>query len=155
MPNSICAAWFFFLSFYGAADLAQQSRHIENAAQLHVGMTPAEVQEVMGSPTGRYEAKSLTALVFSRFLPKHWFYGTTCDIHSIVVPGLPFPNPIPVHLRLFSYADDDVVVRWSFDDQVAEITRPKPIRVPLEFYGIHNARIFVSDIVTLISSVAK
>ncbi len=140
MPDSIAAVWYAYLIFVGATDFAMQDRYIDASAKLDKSMTPAEVLEVMGPPSGRYEATGFLHLAFLSFQPKHWYWGERVDIHRLVLPTLPVANPFPYHIRLFGYADNDVVVRWSATDQIMEITRPAPAPAPASFHDLLDAK---------------
>lgn len=146
MPNSIASFWYAYLIFVGASDFAKQDRYIDAASMLDRKMTPAQVLEIMGPPSGRYEATGFIRLALLNFQPKHWYWGERVDIHRLVLPSLPILNPFPYHVRIFGYADNDVVVRWSSTDQIMEITLPSPVSAPAVFHDLLEAQIATREL---------
>ncbi|MEM9646823.1 MAG: hypothetical protein AAF989_17665 [Planctomycetota bacterium] len=126
--------WIIMLSFAGAAEQAQQSENVMAAQRLREGMTQEEVLDVMGPPDIDY-----------RPAWNQWCYGISVDIEGIVVSYGKL-NPIPLRLRLISYAEDDVVVRWGVGEDVLTIDRPKRFDAPEEFHQMLDRIRFVDTV---------
>ena len=156
VPDSTSAVWFTFLLITGSADLAQQELCAGAARQVAVGMTAADVESLLGSPTQTFEAKGIVSLIFIYDCqPKHYCYGASVHLDNIILPGLPFANPIPIQIRSFGYAETDVVIRLSATDKVMATTIPKLPDVPDEFHSILDARNFMAALCFLAASAAE
>jgi hypothetical protein len=155
MPGSLSAVWFTLLLFSGAADLAQQQRYADAARSIEAGMTVADVEALLGPPTQTYNASGFFSLIFLYDCqPKHYCYGASVHLNNIVLPGLPFANPLPVQLRSFGYTDTDVVIRLSATNKVMSTTVPDLSDVPEEFASILDARDFISTLWSLAAMAA-
>jgi hypothetical protein len=75
-------------------------------------------------------------------------YGTRICVDAIVVPNLPFPNPIPVHIRLFGAAHEDLVIEWTPHDRVAKVVRPE-LNVPVGAAEVFEPFYVVYDLLRL------
>ncbi|MCC9658784.1 hypothetical protein [Rhodopirellula halodulae] len=153
IPDSISAVWFTFLLISGSADLAQQERYADIARDVTVGMTASDVESLLGPPTQLFEAGGILSLVLIyNCQPKHYCYGASVHLDNLILPGLPFPNPLPIQIRSFGYADTDVVIRLSATDEVTATTIPKLPAIPEEFHDILDARNFISTLCSLAMS---
>jgi len=132
--------WIFFLVLVGAGDQAQQSRKVDIAQELRVGMTQQEVLDLLGPPDIDYRPHW-----------NHWCYGTSVDFESIVTPD-GWLNPIPIQFRFFSYCEDDVVVRWGVLDKAVRIDRPNKFVVADEFQQILDTYVFVQTVFELLTA---
>jgi hypothetical protein len=83
----------------------------------------------MGVPTLRWEVRTGSAELFFGKRPAQWIYGTTIDLQRLIIPELPFPNPIPIKFRLFSAYEDDLVIEWTPDKKISNVKRPE-LNVP-------------------------
>ncbi|MEM1070619.1 MAG: hypothetical protein AAGG48_09050 [Planctomycetota bacterium] len=110
--------WTLWLCVIAATEQARQSSNVEAAHRLKGGMTQEEVLEIMGPPDIDY-----------RPTWNHWCYGTSLDFETICSAGGRF-IPIPLKLRLFSYGENDVVVRWNVNDKVMSVDRPESLPAP-------------------------
>lgn len=123
--SPLCTAWFLYVVVAGHVEEAQQQRLIEASRAVSVGMTPAEVRNVLGEPNGEYGPRGFVAWLLMGPRPKQWMYGAGLNPDYLIVPGLPFPNPLPINIRISDYADDDLVIDWSPKDTVTAVRRPE------------------------------
>ena len=121
MYAPVCQYWIICLSFIGAAEHAKQSRAVESAQQVRVGMTRQQVLDILGPPDIDYRPQW-----------DHWCYGRTVDLASMLGHDGRL-NPLPFRWRLFFYSDDDVVVRWGDNDKVVAMNSPDRFPSPAEF----------------------
>lgn len=111
--------WILFATIVGVGERVHLSRLVEAAQPIQAGATKAEVLQAIGEPTFEWEESSI--LWFKN--PERWVYGTTFNVEAIALP-IPFANPIPVNIRLFGAAEDDLVFSWEAG-KVTEIARPE------------------------------
>lgn len=123
--NAICAVWFTALLIAEPMEEAHQHRLIEASSAVRVGMTPDQVTAVLGEPEAEYGERTGLAWLLMGPRPKQWVYGTTLNLDYLIVPGLPFPNPWPVNVRVAEYARKDLVINWSDEDTVTAVRRPE------------------------------
>ena len=132
--------WIIFLLLVGATEKADQARTVQAAQRVSVGMSRDEVREILGAPDIDY-----------RPTWDHWCYGMSIEIEDMLIPNFGL-NPIPVRFRLFSYAEDDVVVRWGLNDRVQRIDRPRSLEVPESFFAILDCARFVQSVDAFVRS---
>jgi hypothetical protein len=90
-------------------------------------MSPSDVHSVLGEPSEIYEypeRRGLTSFLLGQ-RPTQWMYGTTLNMDYLIVPDLPCPNPLPLNMRILSYASEDLVIYWTPERTVAHVRRPK------------------------------
>ncbi len=114
--------WAIILLVVGIGEEVHLQGRIDRAMALSNGASSEEVLAVIGEPDHKWKARD--GWLFFAAHPDQWIYGTTINLESIVVPGLPFPNPIPLKLRLFSSDLDDLVVEWNTEGKLAKIVKP-------------------------------
>ena len=117
--------WFIVLIVIGSAEDARQHRLIEQSAAVTMGMTQEQVIEILGKPDIATKAKTFWQLLFLGFDSGQWYWGNSIDLRSIFIPDSTLLNPLPINIRIFSYADHDLVICWGFNDRVTEIRRPE------------------------------
>lgn len=132
--------WGLCLLLLSGLEQASQAKVVEAAQQVAPGMTREEVREILGSPHIDYRPQW-----------DHWLYGTSLDPRAVFHKTGRF-NPIPIRLRLFSYAEDDVVIRWDLNNRVLKIDRPESIQVSEQMLGIHETVQFLKALDSLVRS---
>ncbi len=125
LTNAVCATWFTFLVFAEPVERAHQLRIVEASQAVRVGMTPGEVRAVLGEPNVVYEERPAIILLLKGYRPKQWMYGPRLNLDYLIVPELPFANPLPINLRITEYADEDLVIDWSRNETVIAVKRPE------------------------------
>ncbi|KAA1256835.1 hypothetical protein LF1_58850 [Rubripirellula obstinata] len=126
IPDSLLAAWFAFVFITEPIEHAAHHRLVKNSNAVHAGMTPLEVTTILGDPAAKYAKRGVIATWWLEGpRPKQWMYGTGFNLDYVVIPNFPWLNPLPLNLRIFDYADDDLVVDWTDDDLVTSVKRPK------------------------------
>jgi hypothetical protein len=112
---------------------------------VRVGATEAEVLSILGPPSARYPARGGMALLILGPRPSQWCYGTVINLRYVAIPQWPYPNPLPINLRIFNYDEDDLVVDWSPEGKVTGISRPAFQGTPVTVQLIKALR-FLMDI---------
>jgi len=123
--------WSVLLLIYGGYEQQRIDRYVEASAKIKADDSEADVVSILGKPDIRYDkrSKELSALFGS--VPRKWVYGSLIYLEYLFVRELPFPNPIPIHFRLFESPDDnDLVIEWSEDDTVLRVVKPKYPKKP-------------------------
>lgn len=143
--------WFVSLILIGSAEEARQHRLIETSQAITVGMTPDRVIEIMGQPDSSSKASDFWQLAFLGFNSGQMSWGSAVNMDAFFIPGSPEPNPFPIHLRLFSYAENDLVINFGFDDLVTEVRRPT-LEVPSIAHGSLDAWLFVRRVALLLAA---
>lgn len=147
---SLKPIWFVTLILVGSAEDARQQRLVERSGRVAIGMTHAQVIDIMGRPDNAMKAKDFWQLAFLGFNSGQWYWGSAIDLGNIVVPDSPVLNPFPINLRILSYADHDLVICWGFDDRVTEIRRPQ-FDVPPIACDLLDSWLFVRDLALLLT----
>lgn len=119
--NGTFAPWVLWLITIGTAERVHLHHVVEASRQVDIGATEEEVLAILGEPKARYAERS--GWFFGR--PRQWMYGTTINLHHVIVPGIPVPILIPINIRWFGYDTDDLVIDWTRDGKVAKIVRPE------------------------------
>ena len=125
VTSPLFSTWLLFLAVAGPIEEAHQQRLIEASRAVCVGMTPVDVRDILGEPDGEYGPRGLVARLLMGPRPKQWMYGSRLNLNYLIVPGLPFPNPLPINIRIAGYAAEDLIIDWSLDDTVTAIRRPE------------------------------
>jgi hypothetical protein len=117
-------AWVATLALIGSVEQAQLDQLIQASSQLKPGDDQARVLAVLGRPRARWQRRGpIASFVLGGSQPR-WAYGTHLDLSAIIVPDSPFPNVLPIKLRLFGPDEEDLVIIWNADGSVASIERP-------------------------------
>lgn len=125
MCNTLLNCWALFLAVIGIGEHVRLQGLVERSAGIATGASEAEVERLLGEPNYKWKAKSGLGRLILGDRPTRWIYATGIDLQSLIVPGLPFPNPFPLNIRWFQTPDDsDLVVEWTPNNQVAKVTRP-------------------------------
>ena len=114
--------WVLGLALVGLMELNYLRDQVEKSAQVVVGNSEAQVLEAIGEPRHRWNKWEHW---FWNDRPRRWVYGTRVDVHSIVLPNLPYPNPIAFKFRIFGAFESDLVVAFDDDRRVVSIQRPE------------------------------
>jgi hypothetical protein len=129
--------WIFALVLIGMGEQVQLQRLVERSAGIAIGATEGDVERAIGEPGLKGEARrGLARFIFGERRVQ-WIYGTSINLGAIFIPELPFLNPIPLRLRLFSADEDDLVIEWTPTKQVAKVSRPK-LDVPDELMELYQ-----------------
>lgn len=148
--NALCTAWFFALLIAEPIEEAHQYRLIERSRSVQIGMTPDETRAVLGEPDAEYERRGLLTRLLLGPRPKQWVYGTTLNLDYLIAPGLPFPDPFPLNLRIFDFAAEDLVIDWSSEDMVSSLRRPQ-FEVPEVADDMLEAVYFVTSVLRVLA----
>ncbi|HEV7226612.1 MAG TPA: hypothetical protein VGN42_28150, partial [Pirellulales bacterium] len=97
----------------GVGEQVHLQRLVDRSARIAIGANERDVERAIGEPIAKWEARRGWARFVFGERGAQWVYGTSIDLGSIFVPELPFPNPVPLRLRLFSADDDDLVIEWT------------------------------------------
>jgi hypothetical protein len=122
-------SWAAGMALIGVMELKCFESQIENAAEIAVGDSSEEVHEAIGEPHHDWDKFEHR---FWNDRPHRWVYGTTISLRSIVLPELPFPNPVPINIRIFGAAAGDLVVAFDDDMEVISIRQPYTSSQPTE-----------------------
>lgn len=117
--------WALLLAFCGACEQQRLERLVEASKKVVVGASEADVLSILGQPIDRFGKRSDLASAFFGNVPRKWAYGSTVDLHQFFIPDFPFPNPIPIKLRLWWPDEGDLVIDWDDTGTVAKVTRPR------------------------------
>lgn len=131
--GTLLNCWIFALVLIGMGEQVQLQRLVDRSAGIAIGASEGDVERAIGEPIATWEARR--GFIFGG--PAQWAYGTSIDLGSILVPELPFLNPIPLRWRLFSACEDDLVIEWTPTKQVAKVSRPK-LDVPDELMELYQ-----------------
>ena len=103
--------------------LARTLRASEN---VRVGDSEANVVNLIGPPLAKYDEYAGWSILGIGAHPKQWCYGTNICLENLFIDD-PFVmmSPLPINLRWFSYADDDLVIDWDSNGHVVGIAKPK------------------------------
>lgn len=104
----------------GSIQRIQFDEKVRVSHQLKPGDSEARVLEVLGNPRERRRGGFFSFGTGQL----RWIYGTDIDLGEIINPNLPFPNLVPIRLRIFGPCDDDLVVNWDDHGEVASIDHP-------------------------------
>lgn len=110
---TLLKGWTVVLVFIGIGEKVHLQKIVDQSASLVVGATQEDVLRTLGEPKIKWDARRGVARFIFGERPSQWIYGTTIDLRAIIVPDLPFPNPIPIKIRLFAADEDDVVIDWT------------------------------------------
>lgn len=135
--SALLNLWAFVVCVVGIGEEVRLYGLVERSAAIVVGASEADVEQLLGEPDFKREARRGWGRLILGARPAQWIYGTTIDLQAIVVPGLPFPNPLPVKFRFFSPDDDDLVIEWTPGKQVGKIARPR-LDVPHEMTELYQ-----------------
>lgn len=149
IPDSLLAAWFAFVFIAEPIEHAAHHRLVETSFVVNAGMTPPEVRAILGDPAAEYAKRGVIATWWLNGpRPKQWMYGTGFNLDYVVIPKCPWLNPLPMNLRIFDYANDDLVIDWTDDDHVTSIKRPD-FELPEIAFGMLDASLFTRDVLHL------
>ncbi|MEO8496349.1 MAG: hypothetical protein ABI614_14875 [Planctomycetota bacterium] len=140
-------SWALIVATIGLGERIHLQQLVDKSSHIEVGASPEAVLITLGEPTARWAPWRGVLGLANR--PARWVYGTTIALDSIVVPDVPFPNPIPIHLRLFGAADDDLVIEWTPNHEVAKVVRPD-FAVPAGGAELYEPFFVVADLIYLL-----
>lgn len=145
-PDPLLAVWFAFVFIAEPIEHASHHRLVEKSAEVHAGMQPSQVTSILGTPNAKYAKRSVFA---SWWLdgprPKQWMYGTSFNLDYVLIPHCPWINPLPTNIRIFDYADEDLIIDWTDDDRVVFVHRPD-FSVPKIAFDILDVSLFSRDV---------
>jgi hypothetical protein len=118
-------AWLAMLATVGALEQARLNQLIEASARLEPGDDEAKVLSALGPPLERWPKRDAVNAFLFGDRPRQWVYGTVLDIEEIFAYQSAIPILFPLKLRLFSPDEDDLVINWSDDGQIASVVHPK------------------------------
>jgi len=148
---ALLKSWTLVLVFVGIGERVHLHKVIAQSESIVVGATRQSVLHAIGEPQFKWNARrGVARLIFGR-RPALWIYGTTTNLKALIIPDLPFPNPIPIKIRLFSADQDDLVIDWTSENLVAAINRP-PIDVPTELRKLYEPVYFVADFARMLAA---
>ncbi len=121
--ETITAIWLGFVVLVGNLERQHLARIVDAAETVKIGESETELATRLGPPIADYKAG------WSFFLgehPRQWFYGTTLDLDMVFVAG-PYVgvSPIPIHIRLFGYSKDDLVIDLDSHGRVTKVEMPE------------------------------
>lgn len=122
--NSLIAAWLLLLSLTGCLERIHLHHLVDASSQIEIGATEFDVVAILGAPTEQYEQRGGWAQLLMGARPRQWMYGTTINLRHCIVPHLPFPNPLPINVRIFEYDKNDLIIDWSAAGTVTRLERP-------------------------------
>jgi hypothetical protein len=137
--------WALILLTIGTGEEVRLKQLVEQSAPLVAGSTEGDVLALLGEPDLSWEARRGVARFFLGERPAQWIYGTTIDLKYLIIPELPFPNPISLKLRLFDPDEHDLVIEWAEEKAVSAVRRPE-IDVPDELATIYEPAFFFGDL---------
>lgn len=135
--GTLLNCWVLALVLMGVGEQVHLQRLVDRSARIAIGANERDVERAIGEPIAKWEARRGWARFIFGARGAQWVYGTSIDLGSIFVPELPFPNPVPLRLRLFSADDDDLVIEWTSTKQVAKVSRPN-LDVPDEVTELYR-----------------
>jgi len=142
--------WVWILVVIGTGEQVHLQKLVDQSAGIAVGAAESDVLRVLGEPKFRWEARrGWERLIFGE-RPAQWIYGTTIDLDSIFVPELPFLNPIPINIRLFSSEENDLIISWTADKVVKKVTRPN-LNVSEELIQLYQPMDNIAGLVRLLA----
>ncbi len=144
--DALVAVWFAFVFISEPIEQASHHRLVAASVAVSDGMTPDQVKAILGEPAAEYAKRgTIAAWWLEGQRPKQWMYGTTFNLDHLFIPYSPWLNPLPVNLRIFEYADNDLVIDWAADDRVSAIKRPDFV-VPDVAFDMLDAAVFSRDV---------
>ena len=123
---------------------------VDRSQQIMIGASEDDVLKTLGDPRSKWAARG--GFFFSR--PEQWIYGSSFNPDHLFILGLPFPNPLPITLRLFSPDAEDLVVEWTSKQKVANIRRPD-LTIPHGSEKFLEPIYFVVDVISLFQDERK
>ncbi len=144
--------WTLLLIIFGVGEKVHLQKVVDQSAPLAFGATEEDVLRAIGEPSIKWEARRGLARVIFGARPAQWIYGTTIDLQTIMIPDLPFPNPLPVKLRILKPYDDDFVIDWTDQKTVAGIKRPQ-VDMPEELVKLYEPVYFFADLARGLTSI--
>ena len=152
IPDPIVAAWFAFIFVVEPIEHASHYHVASAAIDVRTGMTPAEVVAILGLPAPEYQKRGpFASWWLGAKRPKQWMYGTFWNLDYLLIPDFPWFNPLPLNLRIFGYADDDLVIDWTDSSVVSSSTRPNFVVSQFALESLEAAT-FTKDALQLFSS---
>ena len=126
MANSITAIWMLLVVTTGHLERQHLARTLRAAENLSVGDSEANVVDLIGQPIAKYDEYQGWSFLGIGAHPKQWCYGTYVCLENIfIVEAFVMVSPLPINVRWFRYADDDLVIDWDSNGQVVGIAKPK------------------------------
>lgn len=148
---TLLKSWTLVLVLFGIGERVHLQKVVVQSESLVAGATQQSVLHAIGAPQLKWTARRGAARILFGERPAQWIYGTTTNLMAVIIPGLPFPNPLPINLRLFSADQDDLVVDWTSENLVAAIKRP-PIDVPAELTKLYEPVYVIADFARMLST---
>lgn len=149
IPDSLLAVWFSFVFIAEPIERASHHRLVARSEAVQDGMTPIQVKAILGDPDAEYAKRGVFATWWLEGpRPKQWMYGTFFNLDYLVIPKCPWLNPVPVNVRIFDYADDDLVINWTANDRVSAVKRSN-FDVPEVAFAMLDAAVFSRDVLRL------
>ena len=126
MVNSIAAIWLLLVVTIGNLERQHLARTIRASENVEVGNSEKTVYDLIGPPVGIYDEYEGWSFLGIGAHPKQWCYGTYISLENIfIVDSFVMISPLPINIRWFGYAEDDLVIDWHSDGHVLSITKPK------------------------------
>jgi hypothetical protein len=126
MVNAITAIWLLLVITMGNLERQHLARTLRASENVKVGDSEANVYDLLGPPIAKYDEYEGWSLFGMGAHPKQWCYGTNICLENIfIVDSFVMVSPLPVNIRWFRYAEDDLVIDWSNDRHVLGFTKPK------------------------------
>ena len=123
VPLEIKAIWFILLSLLGSLERVHHAREATRSATIGINAHQSEVLQRLGAPDYIYPARPMGIPFSNSPKPMQWLYGTSLNLQYLYTPWVG-PNPFPVNLRIFAFAQDDLVIDWNDEGHVAQINTP-------------------------------
>ena len=142
---TLLKCWTLMLVIIGIGEKVQLQKVVEQSAPLVVGATEQDALLMLGEPKMKWDSRRGVARFIFGERPAQWIYGTTIDLQLIIIPELPFPNPIPIKIRLFFADEDDLVIDWTPDNKVSAVKRPE-IDIPDDLAKLYEPVYFFADL---------
>ncbi len=120
--GTFLSIWALVLTVIGIGEEVRLQRLVDQSTVLSTGAAHDDVLTVLGAPYQKWQATE--GWLFFSGHPDQWIYGTAIDLQYVVVPDLPFPNPLPIKLRFFSSDEDDLVLDWTDEGKLSRVKRP-------------------------------
>ncbi|MBC8351548.1 MAG: hypothetical protein H8E66_06145 [Planctomycetes bacterium] len=144
--NTFLNSWALIAAAIGLGERIQVQKAVNISQHVSIRASEEEVLTTLGEPLFQWEAQK--GFLFFGSHPAQSIYGTTIDAASIVIPYLPFPNPLPLKIRLFSADTDDLVIDWTQDRRVAHVARPE-LTIPEGAEDYFEPIFWISEVTSL------